>query len=171
MCRVASAEFDAIVSAPALARRFVRERLQRWELAELVDTATLLTSELVSNAVTHANGDPSVVVAVADGVVEVGVSDENPDLPPRPPRLTTPFGPGNETVGVPTGGRGLLLVDLLADEWGATPVGNGKQVWYQLQAAEWTYRTACVCHADHLDRVRLQSGRWALGMPGPWDNP
>jgi anti-sigma regulatory factor (Ser/Thr protein kinase) len=171
VCRVACAEFDAIFSAPAKARRFVSERLQRWELGELVDTATLLTSELVSNAVMHANTGPSVVVAVADGVLEVGVSDHNPDLPPRPPPLAAPFGLDSEAVRVPKGGRGILLVDLLADQWGATPVGDGKQVWYQLQATEWSYRTACICHADHLDRVRLQSGRWALGMPGPWDNP
>ena len=170
VCRLANAEFDAEPSSPAKARRFVGEQLRRWELAELVDTARLLTSELVSNAVTHANSGTSVVVAVADGHLEVGVTDDNPHLPPKPTPIAA-RGPDAQALPVGERGRGLLLVDLLADEWDAIPLANGKQVWYRLQATQWSYRTACICHADHIDRVRLQSGRWALRVPGTWDDP
>jgi hypothetical protein len=48
---------------------------------------------------------------------------------------------------------------------------EGKQVWFRLSAADWSYRSACECHADDVSRTRLESGRYALGMSGPWDAP
>jgi hypothetical protein len=61
-------------------------------------------------------------------------------------------------------------VDYLADDWGVAADDPGKQVWFRLEATNWTYRTACECHGDSVDRVRLQSGRFAFAIPGAWDS-
>jgi len=166
MCRVVKMGFEPVVSSSGRARRWVAEHLARWELDEVVDVSTLLTSELVANAVVHAASGPGVVLAVADGVVEVDVADSEPRLP-RPAK------PGPEATGVVPeeallvdGGRGLLLVDALADEWGATRLADGKQVWFRLSAENWSHRSACRCYSDHIDRVSA----WSLVVT-PWPSP
>ena len=172
MCRVAAAEFDPLLSSAALARRWVAERLERWELPQLlVEAATLLTSELVANAIVHTSSRPAVLVAMADGLLEVGVSDREPALPRRPADRILGEVTVDQQALMAEGGRGLLLVDALADEWGATSLTEGKQVWFRLSATDWPYRSACRCHRDHIDRVRLESGRYALAIAGPWDHP
>jgi histidine kinase-like protein len=153
MCRVVSQSFRRGPRAAAHSRRLLRQSLERWGLADLSRTAELLTSELVTNALVHAHSPVRLVVAVADGTVEVGVTDWNPHKPPLKPR------------------RGLLLVRELAHDWGTVDVTAGKQVWFSMQADSWPYRTACVCHGEDLERVRLGSGRLAAAMPEPWVLP
>ena len=75
MCRLTSAAFVADGSAPSAAREWVGAVLEHWELAALLDTATLLTSEVVTNAIRHARSGPTVTASVADGCLEIGVSD------------------------------------------------------------------------------------------------
>ncbi len=164
MCRLVTAEFDAAPSSVTRSRHYVADHLRRWELSDLSDTACLLTSELVTNAVVHAASVPALAVAVADGVLEVGVTDTGPPFP-DPPR---PVAPHHLLA---DGGRGLVLVDALAEEWGTSALPGGKQVWFRLDTADWSYRSACRCHGDDIDRVLLRSGRYALAMPGPWDDP
>ena len=97
VCRVATGEFEPVPSAVSAARRWIADYLGRWELQELTGTAVLLTSELVTNAVVHATSRPVVSMAVADGILEVGVSD-------RDPRLPHPAGsgsPGSKTLDGP----------------------------------------------------------------------
>ncbi len=165
------ARFEATVAAPAAARALVADRLVRWDLERLVDTAVLLTSELVTNAVMHARSRPSVVVAVADGSLEIGVEDQDTTALPNPPpgrlgqRLVT------DVEQMEEGGRGIPLVQLLSDEWGSVNLPGGKQVWFRLDAGWWSYRTACTCHGEDLERTRLHSGRYAYAIPGPWDIP
>jgi anti-sigma regulatory factor (Ser/Thr protein kinase) len=158
-----------MASSAALARRWVAEYLERWDLAETTDVAKLLTSELVSNAVVHAGSGPSLVLAVADGVIEVGVTDNEPTLPEATRPEVPTDGHKIDASVLGEGGRGLMLVEALADEWGATSLARGKQVWFRVAAHNWSYRSACRCHSDDLDRVRLESGRFALVIPGPWD--
>jgi anti-sigma regulatory factor (Ser/Thr protein kinase) len=159
MCRVASQEFGGAIAAVADARGFVTQQLRRWGLESLVSDAELLTSELVTNAVLHARGDVTVTVAVAEGVAEIGVGDRSSDLPEQRPSTWRA-----------EGGRGLRLVDLVAHEWGVAPVGGGKQVWFRLDIdASWPHRTDCPCGGDDLERVRLESGRYAVAAHGPWD--
>ncbi|MYW14443.1 PAS domain S-box protein, partial [Streptomyces sp. SID2955] len=107
-------------SAP-LARRFVRSAL-RGVAPEVVDTAELLTSELVTNAVLHARTEVEVRIWSHEGQVRVRVGDGRPDRPlvPREPR---PY------AGT---GRGLAVVEELASSHGAH-VGEGrKTVWFEL---------------------------------------
>jgi DNA-binding NarL/FixJ family response regulator len=113
------------------ARRFVAGTLEPWELGPLVDTVTLLTSELVTNAVVHAGTDVDVVVRLTGAIARVEVTD-------RSELSLTPRRSGLED----DSGRGLELVQALARRWGTTrQPGGGKTVWFEVprQAAqEWT---------------------------------
>jgi anti-sigma regulatory factor (Ser/Thr protein kinase) len=160
MCRLASKELGSSPGAVAESRTFVSTVLRHWGLDELVMDAELLTSELVTNALIHARTEVQVAVAVAEGAAEIGVTDGAPGLPQQ------------RTASYPAeGGRGLRLVDAVALEWGVANVGSGKQVWFRLDVGEdWPYRGSCPCAGEDLDRVRLNSGRWAVPAAGPWDD-
>lgn len=86
-------------------------------------TAMLLASELITNALEHGSGAISVAVAVRRDRVRVEVTDESPTRP-RPRRAAT----------YDEGGRGLFIVQSLANDWGmdALPRGRGKSVWFSL---------------------------------------
>jgi len=133
--------------------------LRRWDLEALVVDAQLLTSELVTNSLVHARTDVGITVAVAEGVAEVGVTDRSRRLPePRSAQR------------VDEGGRGLRLVELVAQDWGVVQLPEGKQVWFQLEVGgDWPHLTDCPCNGENLDRVRLGNGRYAFATPGPWD--
>ena len=84
----------------------------------------LLTSEVVSNAVKHANLNPSgeiILRVVTDGYVRVEVMDPGP-----------PFEAGPRKPDSGSGGWGLLLVDAVATSWGVAPEGGGKKVWFEV---------------------------------------
>jgi anti-sigma regulatory factor (Ser/Thr protein kinase) len=130
--RVASAAYQPEPKAAAAARRFVRDTLQAWVVTGaadghgLVDDAVLLTSELVTNAVVHAGTPVQVTCRLADGAVEVVVSDGHPGrlVPEAPEREAVP----SER----TGGRGLLLPAALASAWGVAYGRASKAVWFRL---------------------------------------
>jgi anti-sigma regulatory factor (Ser/Thr protein kinase) len=130
---VATAAYQPEPTAAAAARRFVRDTLQTWLIAEaaadghgLVDDAVLLTSELVTNAVVHAGTPVEVTCKLTDGGVEVVVSDGHPArLVPEPPE--------NEHIPAErTSGRGLLLPAALASAWGVTYGRAAKAVWFRI---------------------------------------
>ena len=107
------------------ARRFVRGVLADWGLGELVDTVQLLTSELATNAVLHARTAFAVVVSRTSEAVRVDVLDGSTVAPRnRQPSLTAATG------------RGVNMVEALADHWGATPEtqlhGFAKGVYFTL---------------------------------------
>jgi anti-sigma regulatory factor (Ser/Thr protein kinase) len=158
VCRVAAAEFEADLTSPAAARNWVASRLDAWQLNGLSEASVLLTSELVANAVIHASGHPTMTISVADGVLEVGVTDLDPHLP-------SPVHHG--AAHLHDGGRGLPLVEAVADEWGAVSLAAGKHIWFRMDIHDWPYLAACRCQEPGPDRVRLKSGRYALHMPGP----
>ena len=160
MCRIAKADFGSEASTPSAARAWIGGLLHRWEVPWLAEPASLLTSELVTNAIRHAHSGPSVTAAIADGYLEVGVTDGKPNAIPRV------FSPDDPTA---DGKRGMAIVDALAADWGTNVLPKGKQVWFRLEATDWTYLTACRCHGDHLGKVILDSGRQVLANPGPWD--
>lgn len=119
----ASVALPAIPESAKAARKFIGDICNAAELGEEeCATASLLVSELVTNAVTH-GASRAVLEAVAPGgVLRVSVHDEDP----RPPELTDDPDPSAES------GRGLLLVSLLASRWGVEPVSGGKVVWFEL---------------------------------------
>jgi anti-sigma regulatory factor (Ser/Thr protein kinase) len=105
------------------ARRFVAACLTG-QSQEAVEVASLLVTELATNAVVHAHGGFEVQVAVGDSSIRVQVHDHDPRLPehvaPEPGRI---------------GGWGIHLVDRLAAAWGVDPNGVGKCVWFEIDAA------------------------------------
>jgi anti-sigma regulatory factor (Ser/Thr protein kinase) len=112
-----------------VARRFARDQLR----GSSCDTeiAALLVSEVVTNAVLHGRSDVLLVVEDRGDLAYVSVSDRSP----MPPRVH------NFAVESATG-RGLRLVDQLAQRWGVDPApsGLGKVVWFEVgepSAAAW----------------------------------
>ncbi|MDT0611173.1 SpoIIE family protein phosphatase [Streptomyces lancefieldiae] len=105
----------------ASARRFVRAALDD-VAADLVDTAQLLVSELVTNAVLHARTEVEVAVSRPEGRVRVRIGDRRPSrgLVPQhcPPYAGT--------------GQGLALVEQLASRCGVDSGDEGKTVWFEL---------------------------------------
>jgi anti-sigma regulatory factor (Ser/Thr protein kinase) len=118
----------ATQKAPGAAREAVRTWLVDRYDQETADTATLLVSELVTNAVVHGTGPaPSLTVdLVANGVLHVAVRDSSRHLPQRHPEV-----PAAEQ----TGGRGLFLIESFATAWGWEPLRSGKRVWFEIECA------------------------------------
>lgn len=167
MCRVVSRTLGT--GAAAEARALTRDLLARWELDDLAIDTTLLVSETVTNALRHAQTEVTLTLAVAAGILEVGVADGSPErtLPRTGPEPDEPVDPDGWEA---EGGRGLRLLDILADTWGVVTMGEGKQVWFRVSVPEkWQYRTGCPCGGEELDSVRLESGARALAVAGPWD--
>jgi len=102
-----------------LARHLVTDACQRWHLPHLVPMASLVTSELVGNAVRHAGTEAEVTVHRADRHLYVAVRDYDEHLPKL-------VGTAAETD---PGGRGLLLVSAMATAWGCIPLLDGKVAW------------------------------------------
>src|SRR5437868_15044240 len=101
--------FSPTPSGARAARHFVQAAL--CDLGpDVCHVATLLTSELATNAILHARTDFVVAVSRRGDAVRVAVRDEDPSLPD----LQRPMLDG-ET------GRGLVTVDALADAWGIEP--------------------------------------------------
>lgn len=99
------------------ARRFVMRCLERWGMDHLCETAALLTSEIVSNAVLHARSEVVLRLAVLGASLEVRVSDRSPVRPVQ-------RRPGDAS----TTGRGIALLDRLAEEWEVVPQQDGKTI-------------------------------------------
>lgn len=108
--------------APAISREAVAKACQQWRLNRWQRLAQLLASELVTNAVVHAQTPSWFTMRHLDQVLQVAVRDGDPRLVHRPP-----LGPHQLPEGDP--GRGLLLLETLADDWGCTPTGDGKVTW------------------------------------------
>lgn len=172
MCRVVTRALGAGVGAAAAGRAVTRAALARWEVDALTVDAVLLVSELVTNAVLHARSEVTLTLAVADGVLEAGISDRAPDLAmPRNGREPTAATLGAPGYWSAEGGRGLTLLDTLSDSWGVATLADGKQVWFRLAVPQgWPYLTDCPCDGENLEGVRLESGRRALAVSGAWDD-
>lgn len=118
----------ALPSAAPWARRVVRHMLREWQLEDLSDPTQLLVSELVTNAVqasaAQADHDQDSVpmIGLTLELTDSGLMAEVWDPSPALPVLQEADLAGER-------GRGLVLVDFLADSWGHRVVGGGKVVW------------------------------------------
>jgi anti-sigma regulatory factor (Ser/Thr protein kinase) len=114
----------------AAARAFVARALGDRALA---DTAVLLTSELVTNSVQHSHsrrlgGTITVTLITTPGGIRTEVADEG--------GATTPaMCPGAWPPELTEDGRGLRIVDMLADRWGSWCEASGTVTWFELIAA------------------------------------
>ncbi|GAA4316505.1 anti-sigma regulatory factor (Ser/Thr protein kinase) [Actinomadura luteofluorescens] len=117
----------AVPSSVVLAREFVRYTLTNWGFGrEVIDDASLVMSEIVSNAVAAAPGHRiRLGCALREGAPLLECWDPSPGLPVR-----CPPSPTSEN------GRGLAIVTALAKETGTRPsaTGEGKVVWALMHA-------------------------------------
>lgn len=118
---IAQAEPERIAEA----REQLRQLLHDWTDEDQLDSAVLMVSEMVTNVLVHTDGDALLVAEVACGEkarrLRVEVSDQSDELPHK-------RHPGE----MASSGRGLLLMEMLADAWGFDPRGEGKSIWFEL---------------------------------------
>ncbi|MFF1354911.1 SpoIIE family protein phosphatase [Streptomyces sp. NPDC058297] len=118
---VAQAEPERV----AAARQQLRELLHDWREEDQVDSAVLMVSEMLTNVLVHTDGDALLVAEVTGGPssrrLRAEVADASDDLPHK-------RHPGE----LASSGRGLVLMELLADRWGVDPRGEGKSIWFEL---------------------------------------
>jgi anti-sigma regulatory factor (Ser/Thr protein kinase) len=116
--------FPAVPESVGAARRFTRAALNRHSVdAELIQTATLLVSELATNAIIHAASTIQLRVGIGNEI-RIEVCDSGDDEP-----IVAGGGPDDES------GRGLAIVATLADTWDWSPKDPGKVVWFELERA------------------------------------
>ncbi|MFD8693771.1 SpoIIE family protein phosphatase [Kitasatospora purpeofusca] len=119
--RIATLPLDDDHAMVAHSRRFTRETLTGWGLAQLADWAELLTSELITNALVHA-GSPTQLRLLCNRTLTVEVADRDAGTP-RMRRADEED----------EGGRGIHLVNELAHRWGTRQTPDGKVVWFELE--------------------------------------
>lgn len=107
----------------SVVRRFLRDTLTNWDASAYSDAAELVLTELVTNAVLHAKTDIVVRVDLGRGGLRLEVMDRSPRQPIA-----------RHYSSEATTGRGLALVDAVAERWGVQPDGDGKMVWAELAA-------------------------------------
>jgi len=116
--------------AVTVSRRTLRLILTMHGLISLVDTAELLATELVSNAVRHTKGPAALRVRWSAGVLRIGAWDADPQ-PPQPPEELGQLADSED-------GRGMGMIRSCSDLWGWQPLSRfgkrGKFVWCELAA-------------------------------------
>lgn len=117
----ATVVLDPVLSAPREARGMVDQTFGAWQALRLVDDAKIVVTEMVTNAVVHAQTAMVVSLSHHQGTsaIRVGVRDASEALP---------------VLGPPTGtlasaGRGLWIVGIVAQDWGCVRTRQGKIVW------------------------------------------
>lgn len=103
------------------ARKFVAHHCMEWGCDEVIDSALVVVSELVTNAVTHAQSSCELRLSFTNAALRVEVVDTgggNPDL--------------MATTAEDEHGRGLFLISALTAAWGVEATPSGKAVWAQL---------------------------------------
>ncbi|MCF3961914.1 SpoIIE family protein phosphatase [Streptomyces fuscigenes] len=108
------------------ARHQLQALLHDWADEDQVDSAVLMVSEIITNVLVHTDGDALVCAQTAgesgSRTLRVEVADTSDQLPHRRK-------PGE----MASSGRGLVLMEVLADEWGVDPRGDGKMIWFELR--------------------------------------
>ncbi|MFE5770437.1 SpoIIE family protein phosphatase [Streptomyces sp. NPDC056485] len=104
---------------PAMARHLIRAAVAAWGARDRADEIELAADELMTNALVHTDGGGHLNVRLTtEGRIRIEVEDTSSALPRR-----------REAGDWAVSGRGLLLVDRLAEDWGVEPRGGGKSVW------------------------------------------
>ncbi|MFI5871947.1 ATP-binding protein [Streptomyces sp. NPDC051445] len=116
--------FTADPTEVAALRRIMRLHLGIWGLKEVSDEAQLCVSELVSNVIKHVGPGTPATLAVSMNGVHLRIEVHDPDARALPTLLE----PNVDTEG----GRGMALVDALADRWGVQLHADHKVTWCEL---------------------------------------
>ncbi len=106
-----------------LARRFVAQLLEIWDLAAHVETVTLVVSELATNAARHSEDAIEVGLSCTAKALRIEISDTSHRMPVA----------AQDVDEEATSGRGLVLVEALATRWGVESEGLSKLVWAEFE--------------------------------------
>ncbi len=138
------------------ARKLAAPVLAAWASeGDEADSASLLVTELVTNAIRFSPGPVILALWRPPGLLVVEVSDQSPDLP-----LQRRAGPGSEN------GRGLVLVEQLSREWGCYVPGPGwKTVWCSIAVSR-----ECAATRSLRDPALQASQRWPSTDERPNDH-
>ena len=121
MCVEVRSQLNADPRCVAEARQLTDRTLSDWGLRDLREAATLLVSELTTNAILHARTPVTVTISNGSTEIRIHVCDNNP----RPPQMRH-FSAESAT------GRGIRLLEALATTWGVERNASGKCVWFTL---------------------------------------
>ncbi|GAA2749371.1 hypothetical protein GCM10010440_53430 [Kitasatospora cinereorecta] len=124
---VATASFPPLTSNVARARRMTGTALASWGVTHLTDSAELVVSELVTNAIRYGRGAVSMTLAINQSTLHISVADYGHGVP----QLRTA---GEED----SNGRGLAIVQALCARWAVTTRLSGKTVncWLDVRPGE-----------------------------------
>lgn len=123
-----SARLLPAAGAARQARELVTEACARWDVPQLIGPACTIVTELVNNVVVHARTPMEVMLRLRECHLNISVRDGS---------FTAPRARGPVSPTAP-GGRGLMMVEAVAQRWGYTPVERGKVVWAVLRTDEVT---------------------------------
>jgi anti-sigma regulatory factor (Ser/Thr protein kinase) len=115
-----STRLPAEYASVGAARRFVNEVLGTVVTPEAMEVTTLMTSEVVTNAVVHAGSPVDLVVRQIGRCVQV----ETTDAAKQPPVVVA-------RADTSASGLGMAIVAALSEEWGVVPTAEGKTVWFR----------------------------------------
>jgi hypothetical protein len=121
-CRAINKTLQPTPAALVTGRNMAAWACAAWKVPAVADTARVVMTELLANAVRHARTPMDVRVSLRQRQLHLSVHDHSR----APARLT---GPNHDQD---PGGRGLLVVEALATAWGSTPTADGKVVWATL---------------------------------------
>jgi anti-sigma regulatory factor (Ser/Thr protein kinase) len=123
----ASVDLPPVVHSVPVARHVVLDLMRAWGAPQDRDDAALLVTEVVTNVVDHVGGEASFTLEleVSDGWLLVAVVDGSSVLPVV-----------RELDRERPRGRGLQLVEAIAERWGTEEHHGGKRIWFQLPPPE-----------------------------------
>jgi anti-sigma regulatory factor (Ser/Thr protein kinase) len=126
--RLGCADLTAVADVRRTLRELLRQRpkTDAPDARDTADVAELLASELVTNALIHTDHGAVVTATVEASTLRVEVRDFVAGMP----------APHLPAADLGTNGRGLVLVQSLADAWGVRTQGVGKVVWFELHGLQ-----------------------------------
>lgn len=120
--------FPAVTASIAAARHWARDCVEGFggplRQHRMTETAELLVSEMITNAIRHGAGPPLIRITWNGRLLRIAVSDYSD----RWPRMRV-------TKNTEPGGFGMQLLERLAHRWGVAPRHPGKTVWAELSLA------------------------------------
>nr|WSX53245.1 SpoIIE family protein phosphatase [Streptomyces sp. NBC_00974] len=137
--------------APSMARHLIRAAAAAWGAFDQADEIELAADELMTNALVHTEGVGHISMRLTgEGRIRIEVEDTSSALPRQ-----------REAGDWAVSGRGLMLVDRLADAWGVEPRGGGKCVWCEFSVPGHAVPGDGAADAD------ADADADAAGAPGP----
>jgi anti-sigma regulatory factor (Ser/Thr protein kinase) len=130
-----TAGFDLVpaLTAPLYGRRLIRELLNAWNVVDVdaTETAALVASELVTNAILRSGGTVHLAVQMTAERLQVSVTDHD-SAPPA----------AQESGPLSSNGRGVAVVEALSLRWGVDSTSGGTRVWVDVARGADRDRTA-----------------------------